>query len=371
MSRASPKASVHSRARQRLIERMDELSAAGIKCLPGLRDLGKELGVSFMTVNKVVKRLAMEGRIQIVPCKGNYIAEAVTRFNVGIVMGNVADVTFLHQPSVMKGMLEVFEKSCCHLRVLQFSQPERAKSFVSDYKLDALIWYLPESSLFPKITAVMKVVRVPMVSVVQNPVGAKGVELPPCHVASDFRAIGHARAEYLLKRGHRRIARFNVPSFSKGYEGEEYEGFAASLSREGGICEPAWRVRSEDTFKRIPALLDEGAVTAAVVNGGEQAMRNVFQALDDHERGAGIELLVDYIGGSLPDLIADFPRLNVVAVNHHPDNELGVAAGRAILNCLRDGTPVVSTRIGPQMRLPDGTPGNGTSNPKSESRNPK
>ena len=168
--------------------------------------------------------------------------------------------------------------------------------------------------------------------------------------------IGRARAEYLLKRGHRKILRLNATVYASGDEGEEHEGFVSALADAGVAYDPAWSVRPEDAFARIHGLLDEGGFTAAVVNGGEAKMRNVLQVLDRHQEGRRIELLVDYIGGLLPGLIAEFPRLRVVAVNHYPDHELGVAAAQALLDRLQDGTPMTSMRIGSQIRRPDGTP---------------
>ena len=112
--RATPvKDSTHNLARQRLLAMIEELSAAGVTRLPGVRQLCGDLGVSFMTANKVVKRLALEGRIQSVPSKGNYIVDGPRRYNLGLLMGHVNDPTFLGSPEAMEGMMHVLARRRC------------------------------------------------------------------------------------------------------------------------------------------------------------------------------------------------------------------------------------------------------------------
>ena len=347
MKKETKQSSAYRLARQRLLERVAELSAAGTNCLPGLRPLCKELGVSFMTANKAVKNLAKEGHLQIIPCKGVYIVEKPKYFNIALMMDGETDKIFINCPAVLRGILDVLDAGPFLLHILHHPHADRAKLLLRDYKLDACIWYLPEPKLYSMISDIERIVKIPVMPVIHDWDLVRESELPPCHVATDYHGIGRMRAEFMLKRGHRKIARFNAyfpPSIGSD-ESEGVKGFIAALKDAGVKYNSAWAVSPEDSFTGIKRLLDEGEITAAVVNGGVLNMERVFQAIDSHKNAGKIELLVDWVGPKHKELIARHPRLKIVGVNHHPVYELGAESAKAVAGYLEKGIPLKSMKI--------------------------
>ena len=241
------KSKVHGQALQLLLKRVDDLAADGGTCLTSLRELSGEFGVSLMTVNKAVHRLAMEGRIQRLPRKGNFIVNAPKYLNLGVIMCNPPDLYYLKSPAVLEGMLDVFDRADCYVRILQLATPERLADVFRQHALDACIWYLPYSSVLPKLNKVLKHFSPPAMVVGEAWEDCADSVLPPFRVATDYQAIGRARAEYLLKRGHRHIAHFNAKAYEKN---SEREGFVATLAANGLAFDPAWSVGSADSFLR-------------------------------------------------------------------------------------------------------------------------
>ena len=222
-----------------------------------------------------------------------------------------------------------------NVRVLQVP-PERAAALARERMLDACLWYLPEPAVLPKVREAMEGMDIPALPVLDTWASVWESDLPACHVATDFRGLGRSRAEFLLRRGHRKVARLNATFYPyRGDEGESYQGFAAAL----GGYDPAWSVAPGEVAAKIPRLLDQGEVTAAVVNGGERQMRAALQAVDKHRNAGKLELLVDYVGMSAPELAAAFPHVKIVGVLHHPAYKLGRRRGGRADGAFGDGRP--------------------------------
>jgi DNA-binding LacI/PurR family transcriptional regulator len=305
----------------------------------------------------VLKRLAMEGRIHSVPRKGSFIVDAPRHLNIGIAMGDAADFTFIKSPDVLKGVISVTEPRGCYLRILQIAKVERARKIFEDYKLDACLWYLPDPPYFAKIAELAASIEIPLLPVIQSWASVPESELPPWHVASDTRGVGRRRVEFLFERGHRKIGRLNTTVFpSHGNEGEEYEEFAATLGRLAGQAyKPGWSVGNDQIETGVPRVLEEGEITAATVNGGENQLLRTLKALSGHPLGSKLELLVDYVGSNTFDIIARHPELRISGVNMHPTCELGRRAAETLLAVL-DGAPEASCKVPAEIRRPDGSP---------------
>lgn len=342
MKTYSEKGTAHDKTRQRLLTRMEELLAVGETCLPGLREMSQEFGVSLMTVNKAVCRLAMEGRIQRVPRKGNFILKSDRTLNLGIVLCKPPDLSFVRSPAVLQGMLEVFDRATCYVRILHLASPERLDDACRKHALDACVWYLPDPGRLPKLNKVLKHFGKPVLVVGEAWDETPDIALPPFYVATDYQAIGRNRAEYLIKRGHRHIAYFNEGSSAQNLE---HNSSLATLAVNGIATNPLWTISSEEATTRIPQLLDEGRITAAIVKGGTEALETVFQVINNHPAGGRLELLVDYVGPSLEKTMAQHPRVKVVGVNVHPNRKLGVVAAQTLLDHLLLGKAANSTKV--------------------------
>ena len=272
------------------------------------------------------------------------------RLNIGLIIGDGSTVSFLGEPCALSGILDTLEKSSVYMRTVQVREPERAPGIFKEYGLDGCIWYLPGNSLFPRIRKALMETGVPVVAMMLYEYSqAEAEHLPNFRVEPDFQGIGRLRAEFMLGRGHRKIACFTKP------ESEVYKGFISAIAGAGAVHSPDWAIRSGEIFEKIPRLLDEGEATAMIVNGGSTEMEKVFQALEGHPRGGDIELLVDYCGHMLPGMIARHPKLRVVAVNHYPGRELGMEAAKALLGNIQGGLPPAPLKLISQIRKPDGT----------------
>ena len=345
MRSAAKRTSPHILARQKLLSLIGELMAEGITRLPGERDLCKRLSVSLVTVKKAVRQLSLEGRLSIVPRKGNFICVTPERLNVGIIIGEGQPVTFVRTSKVLGGLLEAFEDGCCHVRLIQLRHPDQAPDFLRQYNIDGCIWYMPEPSLFARIKDVERRCGMPLETVVGfSCADSEMANLPTTLATIDFHAVGRLRAEFLLKRGHGKLACFT------SVDTDLYRGFISAVAQAGAIHRRAWCVDGEMISGKVRRILDEGEVTAMVVNGGALPMEKVFQAIDGHEAFGRIELLIDCVGPSTPALLAKYPRLKIIAVNHYPELELGVAAAKMLLGNLRDGLPLVPVRMTSTVR---------------------
>lgn len=339
----------HILARRRLLERMRKQAAAGDRRLPGERLLCKEIGVGAVTLRKALKQLSSEGRILSVPRKGNFIGEVPEHLNIGVVIGDGSTVSFIHEPRVLAGCLETLSGYCVYLRMVQLRAPERAPAVFNEYGLDGCIWPMPDSSFFGKAGEAAAKAGMPVVPVALYQYRMDEASLPQTFVSVDYYGSGRLRTEFMLKRGHRKIACFCSPGSAL------YEGFIAAISSSGATHKPQWAMEPDEIFAKVPAILDEGEATAMVVNGGPEKMEKVFQALDGHPAGKDIELLVDYVGPSLPALLARHPGLKVAGVNHYPKKELGAAAAKSLMGNLQDGLPLVPVKLLSKICAPDGT----------------
>ncbi len=346
MTVAANTKSKYNLARKRLLSLMAALSAGGESRLPGLRKLCAELDVSFMTVNKVIKRLTLEGRIQSIPKKGNYILPGPHPHNIGLILNDEDDSSFLHTPTIMEGVLHVLGKAHCSIRLLQAS-PERVATVADEHMLDAAIWYLPSAKLIPKVNETIGAMEVPVLPILEDWCQFKVSELPACHVAPDSFKAGRQRVEFLLKRGHRKIARFNIAPYPEvDYDTEAFRGFQAAVDDYGGRHDlTAWSVSANEIEEKIPRILDGGEVTAATVNGGGTQIRRVFKALSRHENGGGIELIVADVGPVLEKLIDEFPTVKVVGITRPCNYDLGVRAGQMLMEHLDKGVPLGAVKV--------------------------
>lgn len=336
-------------ARKRLLRLLEGQEKAGCDGLPGLRELCGILGVSLMTVRKVVQELAAEGRIRIVPNKGHFLVRSPRQLEIGILCeSNVSGMMVKNLP-VLRGLLDVLDQANCLVRFVFSPKLERLHSIFAGYDFAGCFWFLPELPLFKQVRQTIRLADFPVVPVIQRWAMAHEKQLPPHAVVSDHYAAGYLRANYLLRRGHRKIARLNVNYYpERGDEGEEFLGFQAALSRCGDTYSPDWSISPDKIDERLPELLACGEVTAAVVNGGLRQMSNVFQILGQLPHGDQLELLPDDVGSGLVDLIGQYPHLSVVGVNFAPDYALGATAGRRLLRHLREGEELDLLKVSPE-----------------------
>ena len=72
--------------------------------------------------------------------KGNFIAQAPSHLNIGVIMCNPPDLDFLKTPAVLEGVLAVLDRADCFVRILQSAALGRLASVFREHAMDAYIW---------------------------------------------------------------------------------------------------------------------------------------------------------------------------------------------------------------------------------------
>lgn len=337
-------------ARQQLLKLIASLSAKGISRLPPERELCTELGVSLKTVKKAIRHLTVEGRLTSSLRKGHFIRAVSAAINIGIIIGEGTVSAHIAEPRVLGGIMDVLERRRCYMRLLQLSKPLEAPNIFNLYKIDGCIWYLPHTTLYPKISKVIQSCNIPIVVPIvhYNPLSLK---LPKNYFVNDFTAIGRHRTEYLLKRGHRKII------YCGNTDTQVYTGFMETLCDAGVPHKPEWDFSDmKEIPERLPKVLDKGEVTAVVSDGGRDRIEALFHVLARHPWNGTGDLLIDFIGGGYYKLREKYPSVRVTAVNAYPSDEIGRCAAEVLVDAIEGGIPVRSTGLVSQIRPPDWSP---------------
>jgi len=329
--------SARQRANRRLLACVARLSAAGEEWLPGERSLCGELGVSIITVRSAIKQMVLEGLVESVPRKGNRICRPMKRIaNVGIVLCNQEDVTFVASPLIMKGIFDVFAMRRDCVRIVEFRDFQKAAGVFKKLRLDACIIFAPERKLYPKIAEAMKASGIAVLPLLGD--WSEGADAFPCYVTADTRGSLRARAAFLARSGCKNVSRLNASQSPT--PGQDFPAFKKAFAKAGLRFNPEWTLSANAVAGELPKLLDAGEIDSALVHGGLENMRRVFEILDKHERGGDIVLLVDYVGDYLAGFRSAYPRANVAGVHCHPTYEIGLAAAQALCDFLDKGKPL-------------------------------
>lgn len=351
MLKAGKRIPPHINARQQLLNRIVTLSAKGIDRLPPERELCDEFGVSLNTVKKAIRQLIIEGRIVSVLRRGHFIRTLPVETNIGIIVGEGSVSTFLGEPDVLSDILDVLTRCNCTVRLIQLPKPQEAPHVFNQFKIDGCVWYLPHKSLFLKISKIMQSCNIPVVVPFMTYTPADAAKLPKNHFTIDFTAVGRVRAEYLLRRGHRKII------YCANLNTGTYDGFMAALKKAGIAHNPKWNLpKLEDIHERLPGILSDGEVTAIISDGGRARIEAVFRVLEGHPWDRRGELLVDFIGGAFTELRKNYPKAKVSAVNFYPHQEIGRCAAEALVDAVKDGVPIKSAKFSSCVREPDWSP---------------
>jgi DNA-binding LacI/PurR family transcriptional regulator len=344
--------SARQQANRRLLACVTRLSAAGEEWLPGERSLCAELGVSIITVRSAIKQLVLEGLVESVPRKGNRICRPMRRnANVGIVLSNQEDVSFVNSPPAMMGILDVLARRQICLRLIELRDFQKAAQLFKKMRLDACIIFVPERKLYPKIVEAMKASGIAVLPLLGD--WSQGAEAFPCYVTADARGGLRARAEFLARSCCKNVASLN--SSHSGIPDQDFTAFKTTFAKAGLLTKHEWVLSAEEVADELPKLLDAGKIDGAIVHGGLENMRRVFEILDRHDRGGDIVLLVDSVGDYLAEFRAAYPRANVVGVNWHPTYEMGLAAARALCEFLDQGEPLGRIEVPYSIQAPDWT----------------
>ncbi len=334
----------HVRARQQLIALAEQLSARGIDRLPGERQLSEQLDVSVNTIKKAIRQLVLEDRLATTPRDGHFILAARSGTDIGLIIGEGSPSTFVRQPEALACILSTIHGLGATPRVLQVREADEAADIIDRYRIHACLWYMPHRTRLAAIAKADRNCPVPSATIYIDALPTD-IDLPPNTFAYDFIAVGRAKADWLLARGHERIA------YCADMGTPAYRGFTAGLEARGLRLDPAWVIPDvADIQERLPRLLGDGRVTAIFAEGGFERQAAVCSVVEGHAWNGSGDLLIDHIGPRLPELLARHPGVRLTAIAHPTDLELARAAAEGLVQAATGRATLMGRRISCDIR---------------------
>lgn len=164
--------------------------------LPGVKQLALEYDVNFMTVNKAINHLEKENLVYRIPRKGTYVRQ---QKNILFAFHD-PDVNFMEAafftPVVSAIQRILAESNCFMIYENIYGKSETMLSALAK-RVDGMIMIVGGEFLRPKVFYEKPCVRV---------LGVTKPGRPFDHISYDNGVIGKMAAEYLLKKGHRKLA---------------------------------------------------------------------------------------------------------------------------------------------------------------------
>lgn len=313
-------------AKREIMTRLEEFRRADGSLLPE-RELCERIKVSRPTLREALTRLVGDGFLAKVARQGYFLTGAPARVNVGIILGGML-VPVL---PAFSGIVRALENGPYWLSIIQVSRPEKLESVCEEYGLSGMVCYYLGEEYFPVMNRVARAGKLPMVAVLPFYQSPAKTLAPQVQVATyDMAGCGRERAEFFLRRGHRRIAYFGVTE-----KRDSYAAFKQALAAAGVKHGPELCFHDEQNLPEAAArVLERERPTALACDGGMRWLEALFQILNAHPQGRALELeIADQPG--VEQLRRRYPQVKVGALTRFPDAALGVAAGERIAGLVR------------------------------------
>ena len=227
--------------------------------LPGVKQLALEYDVNFMTVNKAINRLEEENLVYRIPRKGTYVRQ---QKNI-LFAYHDPDVNFMEAPffaPVVGAIQKILAESNCFMIYENiYGKSDTALAALAK-RIDGMIMIVGHEFLRPK-----QFYEKPCVRVLGMNMGEKRFD----HITYENAAVGRLAAEYLLKKGHRRLAYI-------GYRKADIfrvrsDVFAETVERSGAECrlfrEIPENFSQEFTIAQLDALMKEAEFPSGIFCG--------------------------------------------------------------------------------------------------------
>lgn len=182
---------------------------SGLYRLPSERDLASQLNCSRLTISKAMAHLAGEGLIERRHGSGTYIVENSREnktYNIGICLRNAYHSNEQHFLKMVREVSRAAESQNLHLQIFdnlyeQFDRNPSANSLIKSIDAGVLDGLLMISRMPVEIIARLKG-KIPLAAVNFNAFGYMNVPSVCC----DYFQAGFIAADYLIRKGHKRIA---------------------------------------------------------------------------------------------------------------------------------------------------------------------
>jgi len=219
-----------------------------------LKDIASDLGVSAMTVSKVLRnqgcisqatREKILKRIKELGYQPNLTARTLVSgrsFLVGLIVPDLMHPFFA---ALAKGLSRQLRAKGYGLAISSFEDdPEIERQEIATFlarRVDALI--LASAQRSKDAFKRLEKEGVPFVLADRLVSGIKAH-----FVGSDDQAIGALATEHLIERGYRRIAHIRLRGISTG--DQRFQGYRAALKRHKSVTSPQWIVNAESADER-------------------------------------------------------------------------------------------------------------------------
>ena len=208
--------------------------------------------------------------------------------------------------------------------------------------VEALFWLAPPSTAFPVIRQLLAEAGLPLIILGLFDPGCDEDDfncLENCFVI-DHQDLGLKRAEFFIKRGDRRIA------YAGPYWLSEYIGFGEALRKQGIPYGPEDCVEdSVHTVDLLRELLSKNRYTALSAEGGNDRVRQVFEAVASLPETRRPDILIRYTDPRLLDYIKQYPQLNVLGTEVTEHGRIGLAAAEMMIRHLKENEPLHGMKI--------------------------
>ena len=216
-----------------------------------IKDIAAEAGVSVMTVSNVINNnharvsSATEQRIREIMAKHNYVPNMAARSLISkssriiavlLPMWHGSTASMLRDPYAgqLAGYLEeLLREREYYVMLCSFERAEQVLMIQRTWQMDGMILILPHED--PVTRELIQKTQTPMVVIDRH-----YDDLATLSVCLDDRDGGYQAAQYLLRKGHRKIA-FAAPSiYDSTVIHDRFEGFCAALEEYGLKAREDW-----------------------------------------------------------------------------------------------------------------------------------
>lgn len=312
--------------------------------LPGVRELAQKFDVNFMTVDRAIKKLEVDGFVYRVPRKGTY---AKRQYNVAICF-NDPNPDAMSAPvyyRVVMGAQRYFSENNCPMFLEGTLLHQHNVVNILRKKIDGFLFFYNHRYGMPE-----ELLRLPCVRIMGD-VG----ELPLFdHVGYNNSVIGKLAAEYVLSNGCRSGA-FVGPTFPESFNfTERYMTFAATLEAAGCRCYNfSTNIKQDyyDTEAQIKKLLAMNPLPESIFCPSDSLMLSICIILYRHGIRPNKDIQV-VACNNMGQIILDVPDL-FASVDIRSEDIGALAAEQLLKRIKNPKSPVEEKLLEPRLVIPD------------------
>jgi DNA-binding transcriptional regulator YhcF (GntR family) len=302
--------------------------------LPSGRAMCAEYNICRNTYRKAVKFLEKEGLLKSHPRTGHFVQPEFLRSKkVGIILGDAESSPFLQNASLLGALLQTLEENRLDGHLLQSTDHDSLWDQADIHDVQGLIWLIPPPKLFPLMDDIHHRSGLPFIAV--DTVASFDDEphdFPT--VNPSFRQIAEAKADYLIKGGHRKVV-YIAPA-----KPHCHSLFEQKLQKAG----IATLFLHQDDCSDLRSLIEAGDTSGVLIDGGVDVVYRIFQNLSTLDTSALLDLYI-HSRAALPAIRAAFPGIRATALGSSDSALLGARAGQMMADQLLDGKRITSEKV--------------------------